>query len=168
MVQSDPPARSVRLLTAVLLVATFAAGTLTGAGVCRWVGPRPGHHGPPGIPGPLPLHELSLTAEQRSKVHVILERHRPELDAILRESYPKVRVVNEQIEREVAEVLTLEQRKRLDELKARRPPLPPGPGGHPSGPGLSGWPPPGHAPGPPPGMPFGPPPGSAMGAPATP
>jgi Spy/CpxP family protein refolding chaperone len=157
MASVDPPMRSVRLLTAVLLVATFAAGTVTGAGVCRWASPGPGHHGPPPPPGPLPFHELALTQDQSAKVHAIMELHRPELDAILRESYPKVRVVNEKIEREVQEVLTPEQRKKLDEIKARRPPPPPGPPG--PGPGPSGW----NPNGPPP--PFGPPPGPPPDAP---
>jgi Spy/CpxP family protein refolding chaperone len=139
--------RSIRLLTALLLVATFASGTVTGAALTLWVRPEP--HGPPGPPpfGPLPLDELGLSPEQEQRADVIFERHRPELDAILQEGFPKVRKVNDQIESEIREILTPEQRTRLDELKARRPPPrhhhrggPPGPGGpFPPGPPADGF-----------------------------
>ncbi len=151
MPQTETSPRTVRLMTALLLVAMFAAGTATGVGLCRWMAPGhpPPHSGP--AFGPLPLEELGLTAEQRDKTHEILERHRPELDAILHESFPKVRAVNDQIEREIREVLTPEQRAQLDQAKARRPP-PPGP--PPPGPPPGPWPPAGHPP------PFGMPPPS--------
>jgi Spy/CpxP family protein refolding chaperone len=130
--------RTVRLTTALVLVATFAVGTVTGVGLCRWLTHRePPGHGPHGW-GPIPLDELGLSEEQRQKAHAVFERHRPELYAILRETYPKANAVREKVEREVRELLTPEQRRRLDELESRRPPRPPGP------------------PGPPP---FGPPPG---------
>jgi hypothetical protein len=121
LASSEPSApRSIRLLTALLLVATFASGTITGAALTLWV--RHEHHGPPGPPpfGALPIDELGLSPEQRADA--IFERHRPELDAILQEGFPKVRKVNDQIESEIREILTPEQRTRLDELKARRPP----------------------------------------------
>jgi Spy/CpxP family protein refolding chaperone len=160
MAPTDPSVRKVRLLTALLLVATFAAGTVTGAGVCRWVAP-PRREAPPPPPpgGPLPLEELGLSAEQRDKAFAILERHRPELEAVLRETFPKVRAINALIESEIRQLLTAEQAKKLDEIQARRPPPPPG-GPHPGGP-PPGGPPPG---GPPPGF-FAPPSGPAPSAP---
>ena len=87
------------MLTALLLVATFASGTLTGAAITLWV--RPDAHEPPGPPpfGPLPLDELGLAPEQRQRADTIFERHRPELDAILQEGFPKVRRVNDQIDK---------------------------------------------------------------------
>lgn len=153
MERGETSPRTVRLMSAVLLVATFAAGAVTGAGVHRWAfnsqsSPR---LPPPPMSAPLPLHELDLTAEQRDKVHAVFERHRPELETILRDSFPRVRAVNEKIEAEVREVLTPEQRTKLDQLKARRPAHhgPPGPPpGAPSGALSDQWAPPPPPPGP--------------------
>jgi hypothetical protein len=161
--------RKVRLLTAFLLVATFAFGTVTGVGLALWARSDLRHGHPPGPPpfGPLPLHELGLSPEQRERADAIFERHRPELDAVLQEGFPKVRRINDQIESEVREILTPEQRARLDQLKARRPPRhgPPFPLGPPGGPpdgfgrpppppgGRIPWPPPPDAPAPPPSTP---------------
>lgn len=134
MAESDPTPRTVRLMTALLLVGTFAAGTVTGAGLLRWMGPPPppgphgpfGPHGPPGMPpAPFPADELGLTPEQRQKAAEIMERHRPELENLIRATFPRVREINEQIEREIAEILTPEQRAKLEQIKATRPPPPP-------------------------------------------
>ncbi|MEZ4232853.1 MAG: periplasmic heavy metal sensor [Polyangiaceae bacterium] len=137
--------RSVRLVTAILLVVTFAAGTLTGVGITVWL--KPGHHGHPPPPkfGPLPLEDLDLTQEQQTKVKAIFDRHRPEIEAAVRETFPKVQAINEQTEREVKEILTDTQKQRFDELKKRRKhrPRPPGePWMGPGGPGGPGAPPP--------------------------
>lgn len=130
MAETESSPRTVRLMTALLLVGTFAAGTLTGAGLVRFVGPPgPPPMGPPGPPGPLgpfPADELGLSPEQRRQAHAIIERHRPELDAVLRSTFPRVREINDRIERELIEILTPEQRQRLEQIKATRPP-PPGP-----------------------------------------
>lgn len=145
--------KRIRLLSAVLLLATFAAGTVTGAGVSRWASNAHGmHRPPPPMTAPLPLHELNLTPDQQQKVHAVIERHRPELETILRESFPRVRAVNDKIEEEVREVLTAEQRAKLDQLKAQRaahpgPPPGPPPGG-PSGAAPDQWAPPPPPPGP--------------------
>jgi hypothetical protein len=144
MTHDETSPRAIRLMTALLLVATFAAGTGAGAGIARWVGPD--RHGPlpPRMFGPEHFEELGLSADQREQARQISEQHRPELEAILRETFPKVRAINEQMEQELRDKLTAEQRAKLDQIKARRPPPPP-PGSQ-------------FAPGPPPG-PFGMPPG---------
>ena len=135
-------ATQLRLTTAVVILGVFLAGAAMGAGVYHWARP---HRPPPPPPG-LPLRELDLTPAQEEKVREITERHHGELEGVMRETFPRVRAINEQIEREVRAILTPEQQKRLDELKARRPPPPPG------GPGGPGGPPPGEPPpGPPPG-----------------
>jgi Spy/CpxP family protein refolding chaperone len=154
MTRDEPSPRSIRLMTALLLVATFAAGTVTGAGVYRWAAWGHAHPPmPPPMSAPLPLEQLGLSEEQREKARQILERHRPELEAVLRETFPRMRGIGEQIEREIREILTPEQRARLDELKSRWPPGPPGmPGPHPPGAPPGPWGPTGHPP------PFGPPP----------
>lgn len=120
--------RSVRLVTAILLVVTFAAGTLTGVGISVWL--RHDHRRPPPpMFASLPLEDLDLSGEQRDKVRAILDRHRPEIEAAVRETFPKVQAINEQTEREVKEILTDAQKQRLEELKQRRkhhrPPPPP-------------------------------------------
>lgn len=155
MTRAEASPRTVRWMSALVLVGTFAAGTVTGAGVCRWASNAQSAQRPPPPPmtAPLPLHELELTPEQRVKVHAVFERHRPELETILRESFPKVRSINEKIEAEVRELLTPEQRARLDQIKARRP-APPGP---PPGPPPGTIPDQGNPPPPPPG-PWGMPP----------
>ena len=123
--------RAVRTITVLLFVATFAAGTLAGAGFLRWTT----HHSPPEPPGPLPFWELDLTTEQQEKTKQIFEKYRPELDIILQDAFPKVRAINDKIEGEVREILTEPQKQKLDKLKANRPrhgpngrpPLPPPP-----------------------------------------
>ena len=152
--------RTVRLLTAVLLVATFAAGTVMGAGLFRWGVPgRPPM--PPPMLAPLPVEELDLTPRQWEEVRAIVERRRPELEAILRETYPKVRKINEEIEADVRVVLTPEQSARLDRIRARRPPPPAHSHGPVGPPPHRGWmPPPPHFSGQPP-----PPPMSQPGPP---
>jgi hypothetical protein len=59
------------------------------------------------------------------RIHEICERHRPKLDAVLRESFPLVRVIQEDIDREIREVLTPDQRVEFDRLKVSRPFPPP-------------------------------------------
>jgi hypothetical protein len=152
--------RQIRLLTALLLFGTFVFGAIAGAGLTRWTSftPPPLLRPAPFLPGP--PGALKLTTEQEAKARAITDRYRPELEAVWRESMPKVRAINEKMEKELREVLTSEQQKTLDEMKAHRPPLPHGgpmgPGGHPhGGPGgpLPGGPPPW-----PPGFPPPPPP----------
>ena len=94
MARSEVPSRRARLLTIVVLVATFAAGTASGVGLCNWMAPRP-PPAPPPMSAPLPLHELGLSDEQREKTFRIFEQHRPELEAVLRDTFPKVRAINE-------------------------------------------------------------------------
>jgi Spy/CpxP family protein refolding chaperone len=162
--------RQIRLLTALLLFGTFLFGAVAGVGLSQWnhrpsCPPRPPAPFLPGPPG-----ALNLTPVQEAKAHEITERYRPQLEAILRANFPKVQALNEQMEKELRALLTPEQTKILDEMKAHRPPMPPGgpmpPGEGPAarepgfmpppGGGPPPWPP-GLAPPPPP--PFGGPPG---------
>lgn len=155
--------RQIRLLTAVLLFVTFLLGTAAGVGLARWSGsPRPHRPFAPFLPGP--PGALHLTPAQEAKARSITESYRPKLDAVWRDSFPKLQALNEQMEKELREVLTPDQRKTLDEMKARHPLPPPGAGPHrPGGPRPGGGPFPGGPmpPGapPPPGF-FGPPPGA--------
>jgi hypothetical protein len=152
----------IRLLGVLVLLVTFSLGTAVGVGVGRWSGPprEPRHPAPflPGQPG-----ALHLTPAQETKANEITESYRPTLDAVWRDSMPRLQALNEQMEKELREILTPEQRKILDGMKARR--LPPGAESHrPGGPRQGGGPlpggpmPPGAFP-PPPGV-FGAPPGA--------
>ena len=160
---SERSPRQIRLLTALLLFGTFLLGAVAGTGLSRW------NHLPPPPPRPAPFlpgppGALKLTPDQEAKARAITERYRPQLEAILRANFPKVQALNEQMEKELREILTEEQRKALDEMKARRPPMRPGgpmpvgAGSQPPGePGM--MPPPGGGPPPwPPGLPPPPPP----------
>ncbi|MBN2574794.1 MAG: hypothetical protein JXP73_09535 [Deltaproteobacteria bacterium] len=130
----------------------FLLGAAAGGGFSRWLGPaRPSHPHVPFLPGP--PDALRLTPQQVEKSLEITERYRPQLQAIVRESFPKVQAINERMEKELREILTPEQRHALDEMKAHRPPMPPGGPMPPPGPGFA----------PPPGAPFppeAPPPGA--------
>lgn len=153
--------RRVQWGPAFVLLGIFLAGAIAGGGVVVWLGP-PLPPAPPRVPPH--LMALGLSAEQEKKAQEIFERHRAELEAIVKESFPRVRAINDEMERELTAVLTPDQVKRLERLKAERPPdpfgRPPPPGMGPPPPGM-GPPPPGMGP-PPPGM-RPPPPG--MGPP---
>lgn len=173
MATDDSSPSQIRVMTALVILGTFLAGAALGAGLIYWVMP----FRPPLPPPPIfhMLDELGLSAEQQKQAWEISERHQPKLHAIMRETFPKIRGVQEQMEQEIRAVLSPEQQKKLDELKARRPMRGPiGPGGPGMGfprhgpdgfpPGMEGPPGPPGPPGPlgPPGPP-GPP--SPAGAP---
>ncbi len=119
----------VQVLTAVIILGTFVSGAALGAGIYHMAGRR--HHGPPP-----PWHhrmsdELALTSDQREKAKAIRERHHAALESILQEGYPKVRAENDKLDKELREILTPEQQKKFDELRAQHPrPGPGGPGHH--------------------------------------
>lgn len=138
---------TMRLRAFFLLAAMFVVGALAGAGLVRHLGlPAPQPPRPPPLEA---LARLGLTPDQEAKARAVIERHRPELDAIVQETMPRVRAVQDAIDRELAALLTPEQARRLEELKRNAPPRPgPGPMGPPPGMGL----------GPPPGQPGMPPP----------
>ena len=143
---------NMRLRAFVLLAGMFVVGAFAGAGLVRFLG-RP-NLPPPRPPGMELFARLGLTPDQEAKTRAIIEKHRPELDAIVQETMPRVRAVQDVIDRELAAVLTPDQQRRLEELKRHLPP----PGRHGPGMGPGMGPPPG-----PPGMPpppLAPPPGA--------
>lgn len=140
---ADPNGRRLHLWTALVLVAVFTAGAATGAGLA-WAlrpdgpprpPPRPGapRHGADGLPPP--LAGLGLSPEQERGVRAILEARRPELEKAIEEAFPRVRAVQDSIDREIAALLTPEQAARFEAQRNRRSARP--------GPGPMGAPPPG-------------------------
>lgn len=153
MATSERGSRRVRLVTGLVLAGVFAAGTISGLGLARWLGPRA--RPPPGPPIMRAFHQLELSAEQQHRTREILESHRPELEAILRESFPRVRAINEQVSEELRAILTPEQARRLAEIERQLPPETHPPGSPPPmgerppqgrGPPPHGFPPPGMGP----------------------
>lgn len=132
---SAPSAASSRWRLALVVVALFTAGLATGLAVPPLLF-RPMHrpHGPPPW-----LAELELSASQRASAESIFERHRADVDSIMREAFPKIRARNEQMEQELKAMLSPEQARMLEEIRKRRPPPPLPPG---QGPMLDGPPPP--------------------------
>ncbi len=115
MPTSEPSSKKIRLVTALLLLVTFATGTVTGGALVHAFSPeRPGMH------ARMQWDALDLTGAQRDKADASLEKHRPKLDAIFNDTAPKVKEVIEQVDREIREILTPEQRSRFDRMRAER------------------------------------------------
>lgn len=76
---------------------------------------------PPGKIGWI-LHELSLTIAQEAQTQAAFERHRPKFDCVLRETFPKVRAVQDEIDSELEKLLTPEQAQKFTEMRKRRAP----------------------------------------------
>jgi hypothetical protein len=144
----------LRLMSGLVLVGVFAAGTLFGAGLMKWTAPPPARLPPPhGMPhgGPIEAmtRELALTDAQVKRTIDIIASHHKDLEAIAHRTQGEVRDVMFAIENDLLPELSVEQQKRLEEWRKRRPPIPMGPPG--MGPPGMGPPPPGM--GPPPGGP---------------
>jgi len=135
----------VRLVGALVLVGVFAAGSVFGVGIARWSQPAQPHdlpprRPPPGGPVQAMIHELRLDRAQIEALEQIDRAHRGELDAIAKETMPRVRAVLEAMERDLAPRLRPDQLELLEAWRKRRPPPrllgPGGPGGPGPGPGL--------------------------------
>jgi Spy/CpxP family protein refolding chaperone len=122
----EPSPMRLRLLTGALLVGVFAAGTVTGAALYRWARaattpPLPLHAAPP-----IPLDDLELSDLQRDRIWQVIDKYRPELDAIVGATIPKVKEVHARMQTDVRALLTPPQRQSFDLLVSRRfgPPSP--------------------------------------------
>lgn len=153
----DASPRRIRALSAVVLVVTFLAGGVTGAGLHRWLArpPPPPPFGPgrPNAGPPMPpfVRELGLTREQQAKTREILDRYEPRIAEVMRETFPRMKAITDSMEEELRQLLTEEQRRKFDEIRAQRPPGPPPMGRPPPGapPPFGGPPPPFDGPPPP-------------------
>ena len=70
---------------------------------------------------PPQLEHFDLSEEQRAEIEAILERTRPATDSILQRAMPRLGAIMEEAREEIRQVLTPEQRRRLDaEMPSRR------------------------------------------------
>src|SRR5215813_2911212 len=107
---SDTSPRRLHLWSALILLGVFLCGAVAGAGAFAYLRPqRMRMHPPPG------WH---------------LDRLR-EVEAVIRETFPRVRAAEEQMEREMRAILTDAQAKKFDEISARHRLHPLHPGMHP-------------------------------------
>ncbi|PKN55063.1 MAG: hypothetical protein CVU56_23345, partial [Deltaproteobacteria bacterium HGW-Deltaproteobacteria-14] len=145
MAPDDLAPTRVRWLTALVIAGVFLAGGAAGFGLARWLAPAPDRMGPP-PPPPLGrlLDDLGLEGDQRARAAALTDRFEGDIEAIMRETFPRIRALREQAGRELRALLTPEQAARFDALEAKRaadrPPPPPhhrrgdDGGGHPRGP----------------------------------
>jgi len=137
----------LRLMSGLVLVGVFAAGTLFGAGLMKWTAPPPDRLPPPPRP-PSALIEvmkqkLALTEAQVREMQAIIQAHRPELEAIAHKTQDEVRDLMFEMENELVPKLEPDQKQRLEEWRKIRPPM------GPPGMGPPGMAPPGMGPPPP-------------------
>jgi Spy/CpxP family protein refolding chaperone len=159
----------LRWSAVALLLAIFAAGAFSGAGMYRWAShaQEPRHPHPERGPGMI-HRELGLSADQEKRVEAIMQKYRPELEAVIRETFPRVKAVHEKMDAEIRTILTDEQRQKFDEMQSRRPQEPRPGMDVPGGPGMDGPPPGGPPPFMPPQLRFGPPGDSPLPGSSTP
>ncbi len=106
--------------------ALFASGLAIGAlGVHLFYAQKIATVGGPPMPvGPMferwLFRHLDLSERQRVEVREILERSRAEADELRREMGPRVRIMNRRTAEAISEILTPEQREKMEELMARR------------------------------------------------
>src|SRR5438067_6102250 len=108
MIENNP--RRVKTLAALVLVATFIAGAVAGAGTSRaFAGPPfpPFGRGGPfgGPPGPPPIdkisRELDLTPEQEEQVKKIFADNQPRIAEVMKDTFPRIRAVVDDIQGQI-------------------------------------------------------------------
>ncbi len=109
------------LVAAALLASGLAIGAL---GVHLFYAQRIAGGGRPPMPvGPMfepwLVRRLDLSETQRVEVRTILERSRAEAEELRREVGPRLERMNRQTAAAISEVLTPEQREKMDEQMAR-------------------------------------------------
>lgn len=113
-------------MAVLVAAALFASGLAIGAlGVHLFYAQRIASvAGPPMPVGPMferwLFRHLDLSERQRTEVREILEQSRAEADELRREMGPRLRMMNRRTADAISEILTPEQRKKMEELMARR------------------------------------------------
>ena len=64
--------------------------------------------------------DLNLTADQQTKVQPILDQAKPQLAAIHQEARQKMKTVMDSTMSQIRPLLTADQQKKLDDMKARQ------------------------------------------------
>lgn len=110
------------LVAAALLASGLAIGAL---GVHLFYSQRIVSAGGPPMPvGPMferwLVRRLDLSDAQRDEVREILDRSRIETDELRREMGPRLQAMNRRTTEAISEVLTPEQREKLEEFMARQ------------------------------------------------
>jgi Spy/CpxP family protein refolding chaperone len=118
MARDSSSPNEIRAMTALVIVATFLSGAVAGAGAYHWFAPQRGH---PHHPHFGPLAELDLSPEQDTEAKAIMERYRPELEAVMRETFPKVRAVHARIDAELRSILNPAQRAKFEAFQRQHP-----------------------------------------------
>ena len=112
-------------LAILVAAALLASGLMIGAlGVHLFYAQRIARGGGPPMPvGPMfepwLVRRLDLSETQRVEVRTILERSRAEAEELRREVGPRLERMNRQTAAAISEVLTPEQREKMDEQMAR-------------------------------------------------
>lgn len=130
----------LHLWSGLIILGVYLAGAATAAGVFAWLRPPHDHFGMrhPGAFGPLGfVEDLDLTAAQEEQVRVIIDSHHGEIEAAMKEAFPRIRAAGDRALDEIRTVLTPEQGARFDVRRAemadrasRGMPPPFGPSGH--------------------------------------
>ena len=138
--------RQVRIMTVVILFAVYIAGIATGAAVVQLTRHPPFPMGMRGAGMMLPsLRGIDLDPEQRTRVEAIRSSYKQQIDAMLKDGFPKMRMLLQSMDHEVRDELRPDQQKQFDENLKDMPPFPPGGFGGPGmpfPPGGMGTPPP--------------------------
>ncbi len=128
---ADPTPRRLRLWTGLIVLAILLVGAATGAGAVHLFRPGgpmgPPRHSeppipPPGAPLPPGLAGLDLTPEQEKTARALMEKRRPEMEAVLRETFPRFEAIRRQFEADLRPFLTEAQARKLDAHKPEPPP----------------------------------------------
>jgi Spy/CpxP family protein refolding chaperone len=111
------PLRAFALLTLAFVVGVLAGAALEHrVGFGRRLGIGPGRLGR----GPAEaLRALDLTPDQCAKVDAILARRRPQMDSIMRETFPRMRSLADSLKAEVEAVLTPAQAAKMEQFTPR-------------------------------------------------
>lgn len=122
MTETNKQSLRLRLSAIAVLLGVFVAGAVTGAQLYRW-GERSNMPAPlpPRMFPPMRIHSLGLSAEQERQVDAIMRKHHPEVEAVLREGFPRLRAIHDQIDAEIRPLLTEEQRRKFDAMKSFAP-----------------------------------------------
>ena len=116
---------NTRTAAVAVVVVAFLAGILAGvAGDHLYLiragrlSPRHGHFSAARMTDRL-THELDLTAQQKTQVQQIIERHRAKIDATMANVRPQIRQELDATNAEIETVLTPEQKTKFADLRMR-------------------------------------------------